>query len=150
MAVMAMSESPMPADTECGRVARQLHQAIPGPEPLAFPDGWSSSGSWHRAQVADGDSSPSGPAEFSVLLERGSGELGDRHRVVFAILEGDVVAECDCSGWEYRRWCAHVARLWWEWCRGEIGVVDLDTGRTWLHPPEWVRVEDAGVTSDER
>ena len=69
-------------------------------------------------------------------------EMGDPHRVLFCIHNGELAAECDCSAWRYNKWCSHVARLWWDWSRGEITVCDLRTDNRYLHPPAWLRVTD--------
>lgn len=136
-------------ETEHERAARRLRKAIPGPEPIRFPDGWQTGASWHRAQAAPADVSPDGPAQFSVLLGYpGRDEFGDRRRVTFAILDGQLVAECDCDGWHYRGWCAHVAHLWWRWSQRDLSVVDLNTGRTWTSVPSWLRVDDRDVDQD--
>jgi hypothetical protein len=153
---LADGGDPLPDTRECNhitddeagheRAARRLRKAIPGPEPIRFPDGWQTSGSWHRAQTAPSHIGSDGPAQFSVLLgypDRNTS--GERHRVTFAILGGQLVTRCDCDGYEYRGWCAHVAHLWWKWVRSMLSVVDLDTGRTWLAPPEWLRVDDRDV-----
>ena len=136
-------------ETEHERAARRLRKAIPGPEPIRFPDGWQTSGSWHRAQASPSHASPNGPAEFSVLLGHpNTNELGDRHRVTFAILDGELVTRCDCDGYEYRGWCAHVAHLWWRWSQRDLSVVDLNTGRTWTSVPSWLHVDDRDVDQD--
>jgi hypothetical protein len=133
-------------ETDHERVARKLRKSIPGPEPIRFPDGWTTSGSWHRAQAADATVGPNGPAEYSVILGYpNTNETGDRHRVVFAILDGQLVTRCGCDGYEYRGWCAHVAHLWWKWSRHTLDVVDLNTGRTWTSVPPELRVDDRDV-----
>jgi len=121
----------------------RLQNELGDPPILRFPDGWETSGSWQRAQEHDADVSPDGPAVFSVILRRDSGEMGSRHRVLFAIHEGELRAECDCEGFEHRQWCAHVALLWWRWSRRRLGVTDVSTGDTHLSPPVWVSVREA-------
>ncbi|WP_199242170.1 hypothetical protein [Halorubrum sp. SD626R] len=121
-------------DRQRSRLDRRLDE----PDRLRFPDGWTMSTSWQRAQAADGVVGSTNPAEWDVLL--GS---GDCHRVLFAVYDGHPRAECDCDGWQYHDWCAHVARLWWRWVRGDLVVADLDTGARYTTPPEWIRVDDA-------
>lgn len=97
--------------------------------------------SWQRAQQTTDLGGPTTPAERHVMLD----DSAEAHRVLFAIKGGTIVAECDCRGWQHRHWCAHVASCWWRWVRSEIAVVDLDTERTYLHPPAWLTVEDREV-----
>jgi hypothetical protein len=121
------------------------------PPTLTFPADWRMSGSWERAVRSPGDVGSVNPAQYDVLLGYPDrDERGDRHRVTFAIYGGDLVAECDCSGWNWNEWCAHVARLWWLWVRGKITVSDLDTARRHPHPPAWLRVEDQTADVDHR
>ncbi|TKX86949.1 hypothetical protein EXE43_05545 [Halorubrum sp. SS5] len=122
------------------RIANRLGE----PDRLQFPSGWTTSTSWRRAQTAPAAVGPVNPAEFDVLLGGGDGENAlTRHRVLFAVYEGDLVAECDCDGHRFRGWCAHVALLWRRWTLDDLGVTDLDTGRTHLSPPWWLSVDDA-------
>lgn len=131
----------MSVETAIDDAAAQLDQRLGGPDRLIFPEGWTTSTSWHRAQACEAHVGPASPVEFDVLLGRLDGDgLGDRHRVIFAIYDGEVVADCDCDGHRFRGWCAHVALLWWRWSRERLGVVDVDTGRTHLSPPWWVDV----------
>jgi hypothetical protein len=118
---------------------------FPAPE-FRFPSGWTLSSSWRRAQVARAEVMPSDhPAEWVVMMaSEDTDELGDPHRVTFAIVEGTLRAQCNCDGYRYRDFCAHVGRLWWRWVRGRLDVVDLDTERVHPHPPCWLRVEDGG------
>jgi hypothetical protein len=114
-----------------------------GPPPkLVFPDGWTLSGAWQRAQTADAHLGPVDAAHFDVLLSRENGEWGGKHRVLFAIQNGALRAECDCKAWTHRDWCAHVATLWWRWTREQLGVTDLDADRVHLSPPWWLSIED--------
>jgi len=66
-----------------------------------------------------------------------------KYRALFAIYEGELRSEYPCDGYTFRGWCAHVALLWWRWSRDQLGVVDLDTGETYLSPPWWLNVDDA-------
>lgn len=168
-----------------------------GPEPLAFPDDWTMSGAWERAQRARAVVAPVDAGHYRVMLSRPDAapdldvltdaqrdvwrrcerygvapcevaretgrdpstvrthlqrarerlaelepEMGDPHRVLFAVYRGDLVAECDCDAWKYRDWCSHVARLWWDWNRAEIAVSDLREATRYTHPPAWLRVTD--------
>lgn len=116
------------------------------PPELAFPDGWQYSGAWQRAQTADARLGPTADdAHYDVFLERESGAWGDKHRVLFAIQDSALRAECDCKAFVHREWCAHVAHLWWRWSRDQLGVRDLDTDETYLSPPWWLTVDDAEV-----
>lgn len=106
-------------------------------EPAVFapPEGWSTSTSWRRAQAEADRGGPVTAAERVVLLDGSS----TPRRVLWAISGGELRAECECPGWRYHDgWCAHVAALWWRWCRGRIEVVDLDTGRRHPRPPAWL------------
>jgi len=123
-------------DSQRERIARSLG----APEKLSFPTGWKLSRSWRRAQEERSAVSPRNPAQWSVQL----GD-GDRHATMLTILGGEVRAECDCRGHAHHGFCAHVARLWRLWTLGDLAVTDLDTGRTHLLPPAWIRIEDAGV-----
>ncbi|WP_058365392.1 hypothetical protein [Haloparvum sedimenti] len=136
-------------ETAVDQQREQIANRLGEPETLRFPSGWTTSTSWHRAQAAPSEISPSNPAEFDVLL----GYCDDRddithHRVLFALYGGDLVAECECDGWSYRGWCAHVAVLWWRWCRDQLAVTNLDTGRTYLSPPWWFSVDGADAQTE--
>ncbi|WP_435318463.1 hypothetical protein [Haloarchaeobius sp. TZWSO28] len=111
--------------------------------PLRFPDDWTMTGSWQRAQAAPAECGPINASQFDVLIGyTDSDELGERHRVTFAIHGGQLVADCDCEAWKWRDWCAHVAHLWWRWSRERLVVTDLDTGRNHRTPPVWLNVDE--------
>jgi len=113
----------------------KLERKLGEPDQLTFPDDWTLSASWRRAQEEADAGGPVSAAERVVLL----GE-GEPHRVLFTIYEGTLRAECDCDGYHYRGWCAHVASCWWRWVRSDLAVTDLDTGQTHLSPPWWLSV----------
>lgn len=115
----------------------RIEDRITEPQRLRFPEGWTTSTSWKRAQSDDAVIGPVTPIEWDVIL----GD-GDRYRVTFAIYQGDLRAECECDGHRFRGWCAHVAYLWWRWTRGRLFVVDLDGDRTYPRPPWWLSVPD--------
>lgn len=121
--------------TAVDQARERISNTIGGPVPLQFPPGWTLSTSWARAQDDEATVGPSGPARFDVLL----GD-GDRHRTTFAIHGGKLMVECDCAGFRYSEFCAHVAHLWWKWARSQLAVTDLDTGKTHLSAPWWLRV----------
>ena len=128
----------MSVETNVEEHREKIANRLGDPERLRFPSGWTTSTSWKRAQAAPSNVGSANPAEFDVLL----GYTDDRddithHRVLFALYDGDLVAECECDGWSFRGWCAHVALLWWRWSRDQLGVTNLDTGRTYLSPPWW-------------
>jgi hypothetical protein len=117
-------------------VAAEIDAELGGPTPLRFPEDWTLSSSWQRAQDERAHVGPTGPARFSVILGTGA-----RHRVTFTLKGGELLSDCDCKAHQYREWCAHVAVLWWKWCRSQLAVTDLDTGRTHLSPPWWLSVD---------
>lgn len=115
------------------------NDSLVSPEQLTFPTDWTLSTSWHRAQTAESDLSPVSDASWMVHLGNGG-----YHRVTFALESSELVADCDCQGWTYNDFCAHVARLWWLWSRGELVVHDLDTESAHHSPPLWLRVDTEG------
>ena len=128
------------------RVAEQREQIanrLGEPERLQFPSEWTLSSSWHRAQAAPSTVRAVNPAEFDVLLGYVDDDGLAKHRVLFAIYNGDLIAECSCEGYRFNDWCAHVALLWWKWSRSEISVTDLDTGSSYTAPPWWLSIDDA-------
>ena len=120
----------------------QIANRLGEPDRLRFPSEWTLSSSWHRAQAAPSQVGPVNPAEFDVLLGYVDDDGLTKHRVLFALYEGNLVAECNCDGHRFRDWCAHVALLWWRWSRDNLAVTDLDTGRTYTSPPWWLSVDD--------
>lgn len=116
--------------------AAEIDRRLGEPPVLQFPDGWTLSTSWQRAQEADDLGGPVNPAERIALFDDG----GAPHTVLFAISGGELRAECDCPGYDHRQWCAHVASCWWRWVRAQIAVTDLDAERTHLTPPWWLSV----------
>ncbi|MFU1780701.1 SWIM zinc finger family protein [Haloarcula japonica] len=102
-----------------------------------MPDDWTMSGSWKRAQEATDHGGPINKAERMVSLDDTDGF----HRVVWALSGGSLRAECECKGYQYNDWCAHLASLWWRWVRGEIHVTHLETGKTYRTPPSWLRFD---------
>jgi len=102
--------------------------------PLEFPEEWTYSTSWERAQSEADQGGPITDAERVVWLEG-----GDPHRVVWVLDGATLRARCSCDGWRYREFCAHVASCWWRWVRGEIAVMHQQTGREYRTPPEWLR-----------
>jgi hypothetical protein len=105
------------------------------PSTLEFPEGWTLSESWERAQTERDEGGPINDAERMVYLE----ESSKPHRVVFVLDAARLRAECSCKGWQHRQWCAHVASLWWRWCLGEIVVTHRQSGREYQTPPQWLR-----------
>lgn len=78
---------------------------------------------------------------------------GDPHRVLFTLYDDDLAAECDCDGYRYRQWCAHISLLWWRWVRGRLVVTDLNADENHQFPPRWLSVNDestTGQTADSR
>lgn len=131
---------------EIDEARRAVAGRIQTPE-FRFPSGWQNSSSWRRAQTAPASVTPSNhPAEWVVLMGREGDrdELGDPHRVTFALVEGTLRAECNCDGYRYRDFCAHVALLWWRWCRGRLDVTDVDAETIYQSPPCWLRIPDGG------
>jgi len=134
----------MSAETSIEEHREQIANRLGDPDRLQFPSGWTTSTSWRRAQAAPSNVSPANPAEFDVLMGRCDADAAlSRHRVLYALYEGNLVVECDCDGYRFRGWCAHVALLWWKWSRADLAVTDLDTGRTHLSPPWWLSIDDA-------
>ena len=133
----------MNPETAVEQHREQIANRLGEPDRLRFPSDWTMTSSWRRAQTAPAAVGPVNPAEFDVLLGREDDETElSRHRVLFAVYEGDLVAECDCDGHRFRAWCAHVALLWRRWTLDNLGVTDLDTGRTHLSPPWWLSIDD--------
>lgn len=123
------------------QAAERIDRKLGDPPRLTFPEDWTLSTSWQRAQAAPAECGPVNAAEFDVLMGYcDSDELGDKHRVLFAIYNGQIRADCDCEAHRWNDWCAHVAYLWWRWVRSDLGVTDLDTGKTHLSPPWWLSV----------
>ena len=125
-------------------VADGLERRLGSPPTLTFPEDWTLSKSWYRAQRASSNVGRYNPAEWGMVLGTGPGRIdpGSHHRVLFAIYDGELVAECDCDGYRYRAWCAHVAHLWWLWARGRLVVADLDTGQQYPDPPWWLEIDE--------
>jgi hypothetical protein len=121
-----------------------LPGTVGGPSPLSMPDDWTLSTPWQRAQQEIDDGGAINDAERIVSLSDGD----DYHRVLWALKSRTLVAECDCQGYHYNGWCAHVASLWWQWVRGQIVVAHLDTGREYPAPPAWLRLDADPTTYD--
>lgn len=115
-------------------------QVFGGPKTLVLPQGWTMSADWKRAQVEPAKVNPLGDAEFMIKFGNGDGY----HRVTFVIDSGDLMVDCDCGRYHHNDWCAHVARLWWQWSRGELVVHDVDTERPYQTPPAWLSVDREG------
>jgi len=116
----------------------------PTAPPLEFPDEWTYSTSWQRAQTEADQGGPINATERVVWLAD-----GDPHRVVFVLDGATLRARCSCDGWHYREFCAHVASCWWRWVRGEIAVTHQQTGREYRLPPDWVRLDRDSPASEQ-
>jgi hypothetical protein len=112
-----------------------LDDRLGRPETLRFPDDWTLTDSWRRAQTEADSGSRINDAERMVWLD----ESDEPHRVVWALSGNTLRAECDCASAQYRGWCAHLASCWWQWVRGQIVVSHLETGREYQMPPSWLR-----------
>jgi len=117
-----------------------LDSRLGEPETLRFPDDWTLSESWQRAQTEVDHGGPINEAERMVYLEGSDSPK----RVVFALSGRTLRAACDCASGRFRGFCAHLASCWWRWVRGEIDVHHLDTGRVYSTPPTWLRLDDDG------
>lgn len=114
-----------------------LDDRLGEPETLHFPESWTLSESWQRAQTERDRGGPLNEAERMVYLE----ESDSPHRVTFALAGQTLRAECACASGRFRGWCAHLASCWWRWVRGRLDVHHLDTGRVYRTPPAWLRLE---------
>ena len=129
-----MSIEPTPVDWEpSDDLAGRLDQ----PDGLHFPEDWTLSQSWQRAQAETDTGESINDAERMVWLDE-----GDPHRVVFALEGDDLRAECGCDGYRYNGYCAHLYSCWWRWVRGRLVVTHLDTGREYRFPPSWLCFDD--------
>lgn len=138
-------EQPVTPDWE---PSEALASRLDPPRGLHFPEDWTMSESWQRAQTErDRGGRLGNDAERMVWLEN-----GDPHRVVFALSGDTLRAECSCDGYRYHGFCAHLASCWWRWVRGRLVVSHLDTGREYRHPPSWLWVsdDDLGIEADSR
>jgi len=119
----------------------EIETAVYDSSPIAFPGEWTLSESWQRAQTeADKHGSWINDAERMVWLE-GSDQP---HRVTFVLVGRALQVDCCCDGYYYRDWCAHVAKLWWQWIRGRLTVKHARTDREYQMPPDWLRVCETG------
>jgi hypothetical protein len=116
-----------------------LDGRISGELGLRFPEDWTLSSSWQRAQTERDRGGPMNDAQRVVWLT----DSDTPHRVVWALEAASLRAECTCQGYRYNDFCAHLASLWWRWVRGRVTVTHLDTGRDYQFPPEWLHVQDA-------
>ena len=117
--------------------SEDLPRRVGGPSTLSMPDDWTLSTAWQRAQSEADSGGPINDAERMVVLSDGEGV----HRVTWALKGETLLADCDCRGYRYHDWCAHVAALWWQWVRGQIVVTHLDTGREYPTPPAWLSLD---------
>jgi len=85
----------MSAETAVEEHREQIANRLGEPDRLQFPSGWAMSSSWRRAQTAPSQVGAASPAEFDVLL--GYVDDGAKHRVLFALYEGELAAECECD-----------------------------------------------------
>lgn len=70
-----------------------LDDRIGEPRELRFPEGWTLSEIWERAQTEEDRGAPvANDAEYIVWLED-----GDLHRVVFALSSDQLLSECTCD-----------------------------------------------------
>jgi len=132
----------MSVETAVEEHREQIANRLGEPDRLQFPSGWTMSSSWQRAQAVPSAVGPVNPAEFDVLLSYVDEDGLSKHRVLFALYEGQLRAECECDGYSFRGWCAHVALLWWKWSRDNLAVTDLDASRVHTSPPWWLSVDD--------
>ncbi|MFC7131663.1 MULTISPECIES: SWIM zinc finger family protein [Salinibaculum] len=128
-----------------------LDKRLTDPEVLTFPEDWTLSESWQRAQTEADTGGPINDAERMVWLD----ESDKPKRVLFALQDDRLHAECSCAAWKYRGFCAHVAKCWWRWIRGRLVVHHLDTGRDYQTPPAWLQfnhdrdTDTSGLTAAE-
>ncbi|MFC7077753.1 SWIM zinc finger family protein [Haloarcula halophila] len=115
-------------------------ETVAGPDALTFPADWHMSTSWRRVQQNETAVNPVNDAEYMVQV--GDGSI---HRTTAVVQDGTLCCDCDCRGWTHRRFCAHVAAIWWRWCRSETFITDRDAGRTLRRPPAWLSIEDQEV-----
>jgi hypothetical protein len=114
-----------------------LDDRLGEPDTLQFPEKWTLSESWQRAQTERDHGGPINEAERMVYLEESDGP----HRVTFTLAGQTLRAECVCASGRFRGWCAHLASCWWRWVRGRLDVHHLDTGRVYTTPPAWLRFD---------
>ena len=121
-----------------------LDERLTDPQELHFPDDWTLSESWQRAQTERDRGGTINEAERMVWLT----ESDRPKRVLFALEDDQLKAECSCKSWQYRGWCAHVAHCWWSWCNRGLVVHHLDTGRDYELPPAWLQFGDEHRSRD--
>jgi len=111
---------------------------------IRFPEGWTLSTSWQRAQQEQDNGGPINEFERMVLLS----ESTEPSRVVWHISGRSLRSKCSCDGYHYRRFCSHVASLYWRFVTEGLPTRHTDTGRTYRHPPAWLSVEGPDQTLD--
>lgn len=99
------------------KVHADVQNRVGKPPKFRFPEGCTNSTSWKRAQAAPAECGPANAAEFDLLMGYTDSNDLVHHRVLFALLDGSLRAECPCDGYAYRGFCAHVAYVWWRWVR---------------------------------
>ena len=128
-------------------VRERLSNRIPSPPTFDRPERWTFTKAWKRAQQeAAWISLTADPSQWTVILGDGA-----PHTVTFALLDGELIAECDCGAYQHHyngTWGPHIAVLWLWWTnpgRGDrrfsLPVTDLDTGRRYHSPPAWLRID---------
>lgn len=97
-------------------------QRVGGLEDVDLPEDFGQSTSWERAKNEPTKTARVGRAEWMVRV----GD-GDRHRVLFALEDGHMVGDCDCRGYQYHAWCAHLAALVLAYVRQDVVPADVAT-----------------------
>jgi hypothetical protein len=128
-----MSEAPTP---EAVQYPPGYIEPLTGEDDLRFPEGYTLTTSWQRAQSEPLEVSPINDHEAMVRLGEGS-----YHRAVWYLSGTSLRARCDCQGYQHNDRCAHLYALFWEWVNGELITPEPEHDREHHHPPEWLSVE---------
>lgn len=95
---------------------------VGGVPSLDLPEDFGTSTSWERARTEETSLSRITRAEWMVRV--GDGDL---YRVTFALDDGHMIGECNCKGYQYRDWCAHLAALVLDYVNDDLQPADLST-----------------------
>lgn len=122
---------------------------IQSAEQLTLPTGFEQSDSWRRAQQSTSIVGSVNKLQWKIALPSlndNPNDYGNEHRVSFFLnTDNDsILCECDCQSFQHRQYCAHTLYFWWNLCRSNIVVYDIDSRAYHQNPPENLTVAASG------